>query len=239
MDRAFKYALIFSVFFHAAIIIEWPFYRHLFTNQNQYKDIEITYLKIKEPPLPAPKSEVLTKATQTKVEFPQPTKMISKELPKGTGVEKAEAMPTKKESATPVEAKKEDTNIVKKPMLEQRSSVEIKQMSIQKSEGITSIDLKSLRLVPPSYAQAVRNKIRKNLDFPKSAVEGDVFVRFIIASDGELRELSIIDEKSTKDGFLRELVFEAIKNSSPFPKFPNDVTVPEVKFTCQISFEIK
>jgi len=239
VDRTFKYALILSFLFHSAIIIEWPFYKHLFPNQSQYKDIEITYLNIKELSAPTQRNEALINTTQTKAEFPQPTKMITKELPKGTSVERAEAISPKKESTMPAETKKEDINVFKKPALEQKSSVEIKQVFIQKSAGITSIDLKNLHLVPPSYAQAIRNKIRRNLDAPKSAVTGDIFVRFVVASDGEIRELNIIDEKSSKNGFLRELVFEAIKNSSPFPKFPKDIMVPEVKFTCQITFEVK
>ncbi len=238
MDRTFKYALIFSFFIHAAVIIEWPFYRHLFPLQSQYKDIEITYLKIKEPTLPTPKKEIPAKTSQPQLEFSQPTKMVSAELPKAAQpVSQVETATSKKESAISPETKKEDIKVEKKPTAKGISLAEIKHASIQKLEGITSVKLKGLHPVPPSYAQAIRNEIRKNLGSAKSGAEGDVFVRFIIASDGELRELNIIDEKSTRDGLLRQIVFEAIKNSSPFPKFPNDVIASEVTFTCQISFE--
>lgn len=239
MDSIFKYALIFSVLFHAAIIIEWPIYRHLFPQRNQYKDIEVTYLKIKEPALPVPKKEISAETPQPKIEFPQPTKMISEGFSKEAQPQKSESGSSKKDATLPFETKKASVKIEKTPIAEQRSSVEIKHASIQKLEGIISLDSKGLRPVPPSYAQAVRSKIRKNLGPATSGIEGDVFVRFMIASNGEIQELSIIDEKSTKNGFLREAVFEAIKNSSPFPSFPKDFTPPAVAFTCQISFELK
>jgi len=165
--------------------------------------------------------------------------MISAELPKAARSSKTETVQPKKEIATASEPEREEIKIAKKPALEQKPSIEIKQPSIQKLEGITSVDLKDLRFVPSSYAQAVRSKIKANLIPAKSEIKGDVFVRFVIASDGVLQELNIIDEKSTRNGLLREVVFEAIKNSSPFPKFPRDITTPKVTFTCQISFENK
>lgn len=239
MDSIFKYALIFSILFHTAIIIEWPMYRYLFPNQNQYKDIEITYLKINESTSPVPIKEISAQAPQTKIEFPQPTRMVSEELSKGAQPQKSSAESPKKDSSISPETKKETVKVGKMPVTEQKPSVEIKHASIQKLEGITSVDSEGLRPVPPSYAQAVRNKIRKNLEPTRSGIEGDVFVRFMITSDGELQELSIIDEKSTKNGLLREVVFEAIKNSSPFPSFPRDFATSAVTFTCQISFELK
>lgn len=239
MDSIFKYALIFSILFHAVIIIEWPLYKHLFPRQNRYEDIEVTYLKIREPLPSVSKKEVSAESPQSKAQLPPPTKMISEELSKGAQPQKSSAESPKKYVATPSETKKENVTAEKTSRTEERPSVEIKHPSIQKLEGITSLDLKGLRPVPPSYAQAVRNKIRKNLGPTTSGIEGDIFVRFMIASNGELQELSIIDEKSAKNGFLREAVFEAIKNSSPFPSFPKDFTPPAVTFTCQISFELK
>lgn len=165
--------------------------------------------------------------------------MTSAELSRAAQPSKTETIQPKKEITATSEPEKEDIKIVKKPTPERKPSVRIKQPSIQKLEGISSVDLRDLRFVPSSYAQAVRGKIRENLIPAKSGVEGDVFVRFVIASDGELQELNIIDEKSSRNGLLRETVFEAIKNSSPFPKFPKDITTPKVTFTCQISFEDK
>ncbi|KPK41538.1 MAG: hypothetical protein AMJ78_05230 [Omnitrophica WOR_2 bacterium SM23_29] len=165
--------------------------------------------------------------------------MTSAELSKAAQPSRTKTVQPKKEIATASESEREEIKIVKKSTPERKPSIEIKQPSIQKLEGITSVDLKELRFVPSSYAQAVRGKIRENLTPAKSGVEGNVFVRFVIASDGKLQELNIIDEKSTRDGLLREVVFEAIKDSSPFPKFPKDITTPKVTFTCQISFENK
>lgn len=219
MDRIFKYALIFSLIFHATLIIEWPFLGRLFPRQDKYKSIEITYLKIREPQPQPPKSESFPKTYEALPKLQQPTKMVSSEKPKGA------------QSAAPSQEKSKISSETKKS--------EVSQPLIQREEGLTSIDLKGQQTVPPSYAQAVRNKIKERLNSAKPDLEGNVFVRFVIASDGELRELNIIDEKSTRNGLLRELVFESIKDAAPFPGFPREFASPEVTFTCQILFQVK
>lgn len=238
VDAVFKYSLIFSLFFHTAIIIEWPFYKHLFTQQNQYKAIEVTYLKFKETDMPTLKREVIREPAQSKIEIFQPTKIASERLSKSAQPQKSELQSAKKDGALPSEKKKEGKD-EKGQIVEQKPSTETGRTSAQKPEGVASIDLKGLRPVPASYSQAVRNKIRKNIGGARSEIEGDVYVRFVVTSDGKLKELSIIDERSTKNRLLKEKVFEAIKNSSPFPNFPKEFVSPEVVFTCQISFELK
>lgn len=229
INRSFKYAVIFSIIFHALAVLNWPFYRHLFSDKSQFNEIEITYLRAQEPPSPK-KSEDTVKRSQPQLESAQPTKILSEELPKAGQPKKSEGTIPKKDIT---EIKKDED---KKPAPEQRVKVVIKQPIIPKTETTASVDLKDLRLVPPSYAQTVRSRIIDNLNSENSEGEGDVFVRFVITAKGELKDINIIDEKSSKDGSLRRMAFEAIRDSSPFPRFPKDVLVPEITFTCQISF---
>ena len=234
VNKSFRYALILSIIFHAVAVANWPFYGRLFSVRDQSKDIEITYVRAKEPPTAAPKkSEDVLRKSQPQLESAQPTKMVSEELPKAGQPKKSEAAVTKKDI---IEAKKDEVKIDNKPAPEQRATVVIKQPVVPKTETTASVDLKDLRLVPPSYAQTVRSRIIDNLDSDDSGGEGDVFVRFVITSRGELKDISIIGEKSVKDSSLRKMAFEAVRNSSPFPKFPKDILAPEIAFTCQISF---
>ncbi len=234
INRSFRYALIFSIIFHVLIVANWPFYGHLFSAKDQFKDIEITYVKVKEPPTAAPKkSEDAVKKSQSQIESAQLTKIVNEELPRPGQPKKSDAADPKKDIS---EVKKDEVKIDKKPVPEQRAMVVIKQPVAAKTETTASVDLSDLWLVPPSYAQMVRSRIIDNLDSDDSEGEGDVFVRFVITSRGELKDISIIGEKSVKDSSLRKMAFEAVRDSSPFPKFPKDVLVPEITFTCEISF---
>ena len=146
----------------------------------------------------------------------------------------------KKEPAASPPAKREPG---KKPETEQASKIVIKQPAVIKMGTISavdaSVDIQGMRLIPPSYSQVVRDRIIDNIDTSKTGGEGDVYVRFVIFSSGALKEINIIDEKSSNDGVLRVAAFEAVKNSAPFPPFPEKVNLPEIAFTCQITFARK
>lgn len=232
VNRSFKYAVIFSIIFHALAVLNWPFYRYLFSDKSQFKEIEITYLRTQEPPAPK-KPEAAVKRSQPQLESAQPAKIVSEELPKAGQPKKTEPAASKKNIS---EIKKDEAKIENKPAPEQRAKVVVKQTVIPKTETTASVDLKEMRLVPPSYAQTVRSRIIDNLNSEDSESDGDVFVRFVITAKGELKDINIIDEKSSKEGSLRRMAFEAVRDSSPFPKFPKDVLAPEITFTCQISF---
>jgi len=234
VNRSFRYALISSLIFHAIAIANWPFYGRLFSAKDQFKDIEITYVKAKEPPAAAPrKTEDVLKKSLPQPESAIPTKMVSEEHSKAGQPKKSEAAAAKKDIAA---AKKDEVKVDKKPVTEQRAAVEIKQSVAVKTETAASADLRDPRLVPPSYAQMIRSRIIESLNSEDATGEGDVFVKFVITPNGELKDISVIDEKSSKDGALRRMAFEAVRDSSPFPKFPKDVLAPEITFTCQISF---
>ncbi len=233
-NRIFVFALVFSIVFHALVVVDWPFYGHLFSLKSQINDVQITYLKAEKEPLPVlpqKEPEVASKRSSPQEESMPPVKMVTQEP--------AKSLLPKTETAAPgriAQARKEEIKTEKKPLTEPKPTVVIKEPIIQKPETTAFVNLKDLQLVPASYSQTVRGRIIGNLDSEKAEAEGDVYIRFVITSKGELKELSIIDERSTKNGLLRAAAFEAVKNSSPFPRFPKDITIPEVTFTCQISF---
>ena len=68
-------------------------------------------------------------------------------------------------------------------------------------------------------------------------VTGEVYLTFILLSNGTLRDVKIIDEKTTANAYLRNLGLRSIKESNPFPSFPGDLTYPELTFSVVIAFE--
>jgi len=235
-DNKLLIALAFSAVIHILLLCNWPIYRHFFTERMRPGDIEVTYLKpggqqvIKQQEAPSRRSESLP-------ELSSPQKLVSSELPRAVPeAKKSEAEAPRKEPLASPPPKKN-------PAAEQASRIVVKQPLMPKIETTASVDASveagGLNLIPPSYSQVVRDRIIDNIDTRRTGGEGDVYVRFVIDSSGALKEIGIIDEKSSGDGVLRAAAFQAVKDSAPFPVFPEKVRLQEVVFTCQISFARK
>src|SRR3989338_4764087 len=238
-DRKLLIALIFSAAVHILLLCNWPLYRSLFMEKMRPGDIEVTYLKSGEEPA-ARQSEMTVKKPESQPELSPPKKLISEETPRAVPVKEIETEARKKEPAAPPPAEKESRQ---KTATEKNSKKLIKKTAVPKmvttASVDASVDLQGMRLIPLSYSQVVRDRIIDNIDTRKTGGEGDVYIRFVITSSGALKEVNIIDEKSSADGVLRAAAFAAVKNSAPFPEFPEKVRLPEIVFTCQITFARK
>ncbi len=104
-------------------------------------------------------------------------------------------------------------------------------------DNLANIKTKSLFL---DYYREIREKIRKYaiLNYPANFVEGEVYLTFTIDSAGSLKELSIVDFKSTEEFSLREAGLRSVKEASPFPSFPEGLTKKNLTFHIIISFEL-
>jgi len=230
----FLIALVFSAAIHMFLLFSWPVYRYFFTEIPKAADIEVTYLKSKEQPA-LNRTEAAVKKSESHPEISAPKKLISEETPKVPSVKKTE--PEAPKRAVPV------SSPPKKLVGEKPSKISIKEPVISKIQTAASVgasvDAQGLHLIPPSYSQIVRDRIIDKLDARRMSGQGDVYVRFVITSSGALKDVSIIEEKSSDEGILKAAAFEAVKNSAPFPVFPENVSVPEISFTCQITFSRK
>jgi outer membrane biosynthesis protein TonB len=66
---------------------------------------------------------------------------------------------------------------------------------------------------------------------------GDVYLTFVLKSDGTLLQTKIIEERSNADNYLKQLSLRIINESGPFAPFPKDLTYPELTFNIIISFK--
>ena len=66
---------------------------------------------------------------------------------------------------------------------------------------------------------------------------GKVYLTFVLASSGALKQVKIIDDKTFANGYLRKVALRSIKESSPFPPFPEGFDYPEFTFNLLISFQ--
>ncbi|HTY45620.1 MAG TPA: energy transducer TonB [Patescibacteria group bacterium] len=91
-----------------------------------------------------------------------------------------------------------------------------------------------------SYYQIVREKIRRcAYQNYLSSETGEVYLSFIVGSDGSLREVQLVDSKSSPIEFLRQIAQRSIHEAAPFPAFPRELDYPQLSFNVVISFEIE
>lgn len=91
------------------------------------------------------------------------------------------------------------------------------------------------------YNDRIRDKIRNRayfyIDDPQFQA-GEVYLTFIVTSDGNLKDLQIISERSRANDYLKTVGLRSVKESSPFAPFPADLKYPELSFNVVISFEV-
>ena len=90
-----------------------------------------------------------------------------------------------------------------------------------------------------SYYDVIREKIKAvaSLNSPLMA-EGEIYLTFILDSNGQLKSLKLIDEKSIPDQKLRQLAYNFVEQAAPFPPFPNELKHPQLSFTVIIEFRL-
>ena len=214
IDNPIKIALIISVIFHSVIFFAWPSLKVFFPKRPQ-KISEITYYRIVQSrPMRAikqsPQQQQLRKINQVKKSESTIQTPAEKEKPKNLPPKQEEL--TKKEPASPV---KQDLVIPPVPA------------GVEKMPAYLD------------YVQAVREKIKRvaNLRYKRLYAVGDVMLNFVLTSDGNLRILRIVDERSVYDQRLRDVAEAAIKEAAPFDQFPADLEFRELSFSVVISFQ--
>jgi TonB family protein len=91
-----------------------------------------------------------------------------------------------------------------------------------------------------SYYQIVREKIRRSAYQNYTHNEtGEVYLSFIISSDGLIRNARLVQEKSGANDYLKGIALKSVNDASPFPNFPKELDYPQLTFNIIISFEIE
>ncbi len=90
------------------------------------------------------------------------------------------------------------------------------------------------------YFQLTRERVKRILYQRYTYTEeGEVYLSFIVANDGSIREIRVNEEKSSNSPYLREIAVASVKEAAPFPAFPKDLEYPELSFNVIVSFEVE
>ena len=225
-NRPFLIAFLLSVITHGIILFQNPNLNlNIFPGDKKEQKLEVSYLKppqeTKEYPKPAaPKREpflrLSSKITAAKI---NPPPFIDRE----SIFQKSKESIAKEYAFTKPAFTKPDIIAIKK-------KITLPPIDLDKIDNPSYIN----------YYQIVREKIRRAAyqNYTRTEV-GEVYLSFLIFSDGSLRAVQVIEERSSPSAYLKEIASRSIKEASPFPDFPKDLDYPQLSFNVVISFEVE
>jgi len=196
--------------------------------QKPLKQIEVSYQTIEPKTVKEEKKKIETiKAVKTMQE-PKKIELLSKES---------------KGFAEIGSHLKDISKLPKQLRLTKKQSPKI--MTLDMDRRITVPLLKSEKISDKkylSYNQLIRQKIKQmaysHVDSPKFE-QGEVYLTFVLGSNGVLQDIKIIDERTHASSYLRNIGLRSVRESNPFPPFPNDLNYPQLTFNVVIAFEVK
>jgi TonB family protein len=223
-DRLFQIAFLVSIIAHAVILFQNPHFA-VFNSDKKEQKLKVLYIKdnpkTEEPPIPPLSKRELALKTNSMMALRKatPAPYIDKESF------------FKKSTEIIAQNSAFDKPVLIKPDI----------IAIKKKISFPPVDVNNIN--NPSYIsyyQIVREKIKRAAyrNYARTEV-GEVYLSFIISSDGSLRDVRFVQEKSSANSYLQEIALRSIKDASPFPGFPKELDYPELSFNIVISFEIE
>ncbi len=129
-----------------------------------------------------------------------------------------------------------------KPETEIFEQIEETKEPLQLSLTDTSTVASEKKISIPNYSEYYRflhKTISKAVIRPESSGIGTVSVVFTLLNGGTLEDVKVLDG-SVDDQLLREAVIKAVKDSAPFPPFPEDIKKQQSEnFTISLEFGYK
>ncbi|MBF0490557.1 MAG: hypothetical protein HQL15_08060 [Candidatus Omnitrophica bacterium] len=117
-------------------------------------------------------------------------------------------------------------------------------MTSEQASRVVVTPIKSDNVNSPNYTlynekvrQSIYERVWTNFSQQRVQVKGYVYLTFIIASDGSLKDFMIIDEKTNASQNLKYISTKSLKEAH-FPSFLKGMTLPEYTFNIEIEYQV-
>jgi len=224
-SRTFQVAFLVSFATHAVIVAQNPGYL-FFSSPQHSRKVEINYIK-----QPRIEKQGQGKAASTKRE---PLLDLSSRI----NMNKRNPPPFIDRDA----ASKANMQAVRKELpFDKPALIKPDIIAIKKKITLPPVDMS--KISNPSYIsyyQIVREKIRRSAyqNYNRNDT-GEVYVTFIISNTGYLKDVRLVEEKSSAAPYLKDIALASVKNASPFPNFPKELDYSQLSFNVVISFQVE
>lgn len=221
-ERFFKIAILVSMMLHA--ILFFRLYTTDMPEARENQTAELTYQIEKAKPKP-----------------PEPQVYADKVMALGEVTEAVKAVSSVPQPSMSGEFFDGGAEMADQFKMYERKPDKVKGLKVTKEVSVPM--LKSEKINTPAYVtyyQIVRDRIRDRAysNYTKLSV-GEVYLTFVITSDGHLGDLQIMESRSQGNEFLRNVGLKSVQEAAPFPPFPADLNYPELTFNVQISFQYR
>jgi len=222
-NKSFEFSLIVSFLMHI-VIFAILFYSNMHYTKETQKNIEIIY-----------QTHIQKAKAKVKADVKSLRSVHIKHEKLNPGVfKKANAAipPQLKEAGKrPVKFEITKKTLSAMPMADEKRHISVPFLDSEKISSPRYLD----------YHERIRNKIKKRaylyVDNPQFE-SGEVYLTFVLLADGSLKAIKILKDKTEANDYLRNVGLRSIRESSPFPPFPQDLKYPELSFNVVIAFEI-
>jgi len=223
-DRTFQIALLISLVAHAVIFINGAGF-DIFHKEKTAEKMEISYIQE-----PAPKKNpIKVKEAQKEIPVKIPPQINPDKKIPPPFIEKSNSLT------------KPNTEGLSGPLFNKPEFPKPDVIAIKKKVTLPAIDVDKIN--NPSYLsyyQIVREKIRRAAYQSYTRTEtGEVYLTFVIGNNGFLKDVRLVEEKSSRDLYLKEIALRSIRDASPFPPFSKELDYPQLSFNVVISFEVE
>ncbi len=226
-NRIFYVALVISAVGHGVVLLQSPHISFLADTKKALK-IEVSYIKP-----PAPEKKIKT------IDTPEKREPLVRIPPKITSTETKIALPNLqkdnffKNNRAPLPIPRA---LFDKPAMTKPDVIAV-------TKKITVAPLETNKNTSPSYiafSEAIHETIKRVLRLNYSGTEtGIINVSFVIANNGSLVDVHIIEKDSSDSEYLRDLTLKGVRQAAPFPRFPKDLDYPQLTFNAIVSFQIE
>lgn len=219
-NRIFTYTLIVSLLIHIGVLWNMS-YAQMRLKAKTIKMIEVVYPGIK---------------LEKKIPDTTPAPV------KGMKVDLLQAAKASLQEQKSISSFMKDMSKLSDDFLHQGQKAKVVNQKPQKRKvSVPAVEVQQINNpVYINYYQIVRSRIRDRAYANYERFEsGEVYLTFMLDSQGSLKRIKIIEERTRANQYLRQISMRSIEESNPFPPFPSDLQYPELSFNVIISYEVE
>lgn len=229
-NKIFRVSIGVSFAVHAVVLFQSP-HLSLFRQPDKEARMELKYIPVKkEQPKPRNKTQIIRKSDP----FLKLPPKISMDSATPAPYQNRDKLPTPQNMMLKGDMRLAKPSLIKPEIIAIKKKISLP--SVKPTEDMAKINNPSYI----NYYQMVREKIRRaayqNYTHNRT---GELYITFIVAGDGHVKEVRLVEERSTAEAYLKDVGLRSIRDASPFPNFPKELDYPELSFNVIISFEIE
>ncbi len=221
-SNLFKITFLISLIVHAVFFLPIPELKK--PKQKETKQLYLSYLTLK---IPAKKkvAQFKHKKIILKNRRVSPKKKLTAESQKNSVIKEQDD-------------KKVNSHTVKRLNNKQDKIVKLR----QKKQIVTAADESKKKELSKnksyiSYYKLINEQLRQAVIYPSHFSEGEISLSFVLASDGKLKNVEVLQATSLENEILKETAMQIVKRASPFPPFPKNLQQKQLTFNIVFCFK--